>query len=226
MIKNILDDYHMDFKENWREVFSIGSLLLIVFNSFFIPAIQAIGMGQPILKVIIYGLFLLIVNLSIQLGMLYSNRLGRMYNIMPISIQEKKQYLLTGYWIRVLGSMVVCTGYILGMLLLKLIHWQMAVFMWFILFFLFLLNNTHTKVAQKTAAVEEVMTAAHWVGDIWGILLCVICIPVEFSGEDYNLLIIIFMTVGFISLVGASIIAMKQCYKTKMREIDAGLPAK
>lgn len=227
MLRMVLADYRMEFKENWKNVFNLVSLMIMLFYSFFIPAIETSGADEIlVLPVIMYGIILLLFQLSMQLGMLYPNRLGKMYYVMPVSDKEKKQYLIAGYWIRVFVGMFVCTGHLSAMLFLKLLNWQMAVFIWLVLFFTFMLNNTHTKAAHMGATVGDVMTVTQWIGVISGIIVSVIFIPEGVYGVDYKLYEKITMVLGLMVLVGSTIVAMYQCYKTKMKEIDAGLSAK
>lgn len=220
MLKMILNDYRMDFKENWKNTISASNALLLMFYSFWVPFMQIdTEENMRLTKVIIHGLFFLLVFLGIAIGEIYPNKLGKMYCLLPVSTKEKKRYLLMGYCIRVFVTMVVLTGYMVGMAIVGLLEWQLGIFMWFVLLFFFLLNNTYTKRANKKDAMGEIMSAAHWVGVIFGITLCFIWMGGDYILEPLDLFGIAISAVCFFVLVTATVAAMYKCWKEKREEI-------
>ncbi len=105
MLKMVISDYRMDLKRIVKESKAVDwTVRLMVAEYFcFMLTIYSNGklLGHGRQKVWSMVLYILIV-ISLGMGSFHSNRLGKMFYLLPVSQQDRRNYLLAGYWFRIL----------------------------------------------------------------------------------------------------------------------------
>lgn len=173
MLKLVLSDYRMDFREALkREKWSGGSVGFWMVYGVCSPknfwGVDLAKLWRPYL--IWYVIFIILGMAAMELGGLYSNELGKMFQLLPVSYQEKRRYLITGYLFRVLFPSALLAGHLCLSVVLLGFDIAKVCCVFFNLFFLMCIYNTYSFEERRMRkwGGERWLLGMYWVGMIFG----------------------------------------------------------
>ncbi|MFA9464492.1 MAG: hypothetical protein ACERKN_09405 [Velocimicrobium sp.] len=100
MIRMVLRDYRMNWKEGLSNVSKNGSWFVYLYL-LIVPANLFGFMDKPSHVAVYYGILFPLM-LGLLLSRMYPNRLSKTMFLCPMKKEERKRYIVSAYWIRVL----------------------------------------------------------------------------------------------------------------------------
>ncbi len=163
MIRMVLEDYRMDFGEALRREFREGTSLFwvvwfsaVVFMDFFENSFFQSG-WKIASFILCYPCYVLL----LCMPRMYPNRLGKMMYLLPVSGEERRRYLFTGFCCRVFVSGVVTAAGGVVLTLTGVFAVRRALAFGVLLFLFCVLHNLYPMM------LSEITYAPHGVLDIF-----------------------------------------------------------
>lgn len=229
MLKMIMNDYRMDFKQRLKALEQpVAYYIWMMVYGFWIPVMQWDKGNSPIdfVYVIHYGILFLLVDIGTVFGILYPNQLGKMFYLIPVSVQEKKRYLFTAYLFRVFAPLIAVGTDLILLIVTDLMQWQIAIFMWIVLFVLYCLNATayrgKANDIRGQSKPEGAMEGVYWTGMVAGIILFFVCwMYRSFLASDYSeKFLVLVMIYTFVVQMICSVVVVWRFWKQKWKELE------
>lgn len=177
MLKLVLSEYRRDFQEVWkREKPSWMHILAWVVYGFWwiggMASAEMLNIGQMVWLGFFYGILFC----TFYISNLYPNCLGKMFYLLPVSSKDRKQYLMTGYFLRVFFSTVLM-GVLLALGIIFVgMTWFRAVFLAVVFFLMMCTYNIYGKGKETMGKSkrERRLNYIAFIVNVVGVLLLIL----------------------------------------------------
>lgn len=164
MLRMVLDDYMHSFRTAWKD--GINAMAWILYFDWLVCVPVCFGLES--IKFLFGGISMMI---GILLARMYPNQMGKIFFLCPLTKQDRKKYLETGYWLRVSIPMIICisTGAVsLAAGYLSLFYYLMICLM---VFFFVIGVNIYCLPDKPSIYITQRKYQLPGVYEVWNILI-------------------------------------------------------